>query len=64
MKDREKAEAIATERVQWIAPLLDETLDAARSRTLRAQIAVQSGVSDRTLRRYVAAYQAEGFAGL
>ena len=64
MKDREKAEAMATERVQLIAPLLDEALDAARSRTLRAQIAVQSGVSDRTLRRYVAAYQAEGFAGL
>ncbi len=64
MKDRKKAEAVATERVQLIAPLLDEALDAARSRTLRAQIVAQSGVSDRTLRRYMAAYQADGFAGL
>ncbi len=39
MKDREKAEAMATERVQLIAPLLDEALDAARSRTLRRYVA-------------------------
>ena len=64
MPDREKAEAIATERVQLIAPLLDEALDTARNRTLRAQIVAQTGVSDRTLRRYVSQYQALGFLGL
>lgn len=64
MKDRDKAEAIATERMQLIAPLLGEHVDAALARQLKATMSAQSGLSERTIRRYVARYQAEGFRGL
>ncbi len=64
MKDRDKAEAIATERTQLIAPLLGDHVDAALARQLKATMSAQSGLSERTIRRYVARYQAEGFRGL
>ena len=64
MKDRDKAEAIATERMQLIAPLLGDHVDAALARELKAMMSAQSGLSERTIRRYVARYQAEGFRGL
>lgn len=64
MTDRDKAEAIATERMQLIAPLLGDHVDPALARQLKATICAQSGLSERTLRRYVARYQAAGFRGL
>ena len=64
MKDRDQAEAIATERMQLIAPLLGDYVDAALARQLKATISAQSGLSERTIRRYVARYQEEGFRGL
>jgi putative transposase len=64
MKDRDKAEAIATERMQLIAPLLGDHVDAALARELKATMSAQSGLSERTIRRYVTWYQAEGFRGL
>ena len=64
MKDRDKAETIATERMQLIAPLLGDHVDAALARQLKATMSAQSGLSERTIRRYVARYQAEGFRGL
>jgi len=64
MKDRKKAEEIAGQRVQLISPLLAEGLDAAQARQIKAQICEQSGISERTLRRYLARYRVEGFAGL
>ncbi|MDI6915069.1 MAG: DDE-type integrase/transposase/recombinase [Desulfitobacteriaceae bacterium] len=64
MKDQKKAEEIAAERVQLLSPLLAEGLDPAKARELKAQLCLANGISERTLRRYLAAYRQEGFAGL
>jgi transposase InsO family protein len=64
MKDRRKAEGIASERVQLLAPLLAEGLDAAKAKEIKTRICAETGISERTLRRYLAAYRAEGFDGL
>jgi putative transposase len=64
MKDKEKSEEIATNRMQLIAPLLDKGLDAAKIMQLRKQICDQNGISDRTLRRYQAQYLKTGYNGL
>ena len=64
MKDQQKANAIAAERVQILSPLLAEGLDAAKARQLREQICSQTGLSERTLRRYLAQYREEGYDGL
>lgn len=64
MKDHKKADDIAAQRVQLIAPLLAQGLDSARANQLKTQICEQTGLSERTLRRYMARHQAEGFEGL
>ena len=64
MKDQRKADAVATERVQLLSPLLAEGIDAAKVRQIKARICEQTGISERTLRRYLAQYQADGFSGL
>ncbi|MBU8711116.1 DDE-type integrase/transposase/recombinase [Brevibacillus parabrevis] len=64
MKDQKKAEEIATQRVQLLSPLLAEGLDPARASQIKASICEQTGMSERTLRRYLAQYREEGFAGL
>lgn len=64
MRNREKAEAIAAERLQLLSPLLAEGLDPAKAKQVKAQICTQTGLSERTLRRYMAQYRKEGFSGL
>lgn len=64
MKDRKKAEEIAVKRMQWLSPLLADGLDAGKVRQLKAQICAQTGLSERTLRRYLAQYRMERFDGL
>lgn len=64
MRDQKKAEAIAAERMHLLSPLLEEGLDSAKASQLKAQICAQSGLSERTVRRYLARYRAEGFSGL
>jgi transposase InsO family protein len=64
MKDQKKAEAIASVRVQLLSPLLAEGLDPAKARELKQRICEQTGLSERTLRRYLAKYRKEGFDGL
>lgn len=64
MKDQKKADAIAAERVQLLSPLLAEGLDAAKAKQIKARICEQTGLSERTIRRYLARYQADGFSGL
>lgn len=64
MKDKQKAEQIATERVQLLAPLLATDLDPAKAKELRSQISKETGISERTLRRYLEKYHQEGFLGL
>ena len=64
MRDQRKAEELAAQRVQLLSPLLAEGLDPAKARELRTRICEQSGLSERTLRRYMAKYSEYGFAGL
>jgi transposase InsO family protein len=64
MKDQKKAEAIASGRVQLLSPLLAEGLDPAKAREMKARICEQTGLSERTLRRYLAKYRQDGFGGL
>lgn len=64
MKDQKKAEQIAADRVQLLAPLLAEGIDPAKARELKQHICEQTGMSERTLRRYLAAYRQDGFSGL
>jgi len=64
MKDQKKAEEIAASRVQLLSPLLESGLDLAKAHEIKQRICEQTGISERTLRRYLAAYREEGFAGL
>lgn len=64
MKNQKKAEQIAVERVQLLSPLLAEGIDSAKARELKKKICEQTGLSERTIRRYLAQYRQEGFSGL
>jgi putative transposase len=64
MNDQKKSEEIASQRVQSIAPLLQPALDPATYQTLKDQIAAETGLSERTIRRYVNHYRQNGFSGL
>ncbi|HWQ76821.1 MAG TPA: DDE-type integrase/transposase/recombinase [Syntrophomonas sp.] len=64
MRDQKKAEEIASQRMQLLSPLLSEGLDNAQARQIKARICEQSGISERTLRRYLTQYRREGFSGL
>lgn len=54
----------AERRQRMIAPLLDDTLDRDKKVQLRKKIAADYEVSEKTIRRYEAAYQRCGFLGL
>ncbi len=43
---------------------MEEGLDPAKAREIKAKICEQTGLSERTLRRYLSAYRREGFDGL
>ncbi|WLR54804.1 DDE-type integrase/transposase/recombinase [Mesobacillus subterraneus] len=64
MSDHKKSEEMAVQRFQLISPLLAEGLDAGKVKELRDQIAKVSGLSERTIRRYLAQFQEDGFGGL
>lgn len=64
MKDKEKAEAIAIERLQHILPLTEESLDPARFIEMKRELSEQLGLSERTIRRYLARYRQHEFDGL
>jgi putative transposase len=64
MKDKKKAEEIAAERMQLVSSLLADGIDPAKAKQLKREICEQTGMSERTLRRYLAAYRKEGFGGL
>lgn len=64
MIDQKKAEAIAAERMRLLSPLLAPGLDPAKTSELKAQICGQSGLSERTIRRYLNQYRKDGFSGL
>jgi transposase InsO family protein len=54
----------ALRKYQIIAPILDQEIDPARKKELRARIAEKNGISTRTLQRYEAAYRKDGLLGL
>jgi putative transposase len=64
MRDKKKSEELAIQRFQLISPLLAEGLDAAKAKQLKDQIVQTSGLSERSIRRYVAQFREEGFGGL
>jgi putative transposase len=64
MKNHKKAEEIAVQRMQLISPLLAEGIDPGKAKELKKAICEQTGLSERTLRRYLSAYRSAGFAGL
>ena len=64
MANSEKNAQIAALRMKLIAPLLSPGLDRATYQRLKEQISRESGLSERTLRRYLALYQEDGYAGL
>jgi putative transposase len=64
MRDKKKSEELAIQRFQLISPLLAEGLDAAKAKQLKEQIVKASGLSERSIRRYVAQFREEGFGGL
>lgn len=63
-KDLNGRDNEALSRYTLIAPLLDESLDPAKRSQLREEAASKSGLSERTIFRYLAAYEEKGFEGL
>lgn len=64
IKDLQWQEQEALARYTLIAPLLDKNLDPAKRSQLREEIAGQSGITERTIYRYLEAYRKNGFSGL
>lgn len=60
--DREREEALRRYRI--IVPLLEEGLAESEKHNMRRLICKQEGISNRTLRRYVAAFKKGGFDAL
>jgi len=51
-------------RYETIAPLLNENMDAFERRRLRAHVLESSGISERSLRRHIQNYKANGYKSL
>ena len=66
MKDKPDPRETALKRYVAVAPLFEPGLEAAEARRRRAEILNRETcpVSERTLRRYTAAYREQGFDGL
>jgi len=60
--DERREEALRRYRI--IVPLLEEGLAESEKRSIRRLIRIREGISDRTLRRYVAAFKRGGFDAL
>jgi putative transposase len=55
---------MAVSRFEMIAPLMQADISDAEKRRIRAEIMEKHSISERTLRRYAAAYREGGFDGL
>jgi len=67
MANQQKPDEIALNRYKIIAPIIaavEEKADAAKYVALKKETIRQSGVSRRTLERWLAGYMADGFDGL
>ena len=59
-----EANEMLLKRYEMIAPLLNENIDNFERRRLRAQILESSGISARSLRRYMQTYKEKGYKSL
>lgn len=59
-----RSEEIAANRLKLISPLTDPLLDKGKRQLLKEDICRQTGLSERTIRRYLNLYQEQGFEGL
>ena len=64
MQDHRKADQIATERAEMLGPLLTPGLDPAKRSQIIREIGNRYQISERSIRRYLQAYEADGFIGL
>lgn len=62
--DNKRSEEIAANRLKLIAPLMDTALDKDKRQLLKEEICIQTGLSERTIRRYLNEYAEKGFEGL
>lgn len=62
--ETQRIEEIAANRLKLISPLLDPALDRDKKQVLKEQLCIQTGLSERTIRRYLNQYQEKGFDGL
>lgn len=62
--DKRRSEEIAANRLRLITPLLDSTLDKEKINQLKEELCLQTGLSERTIRRYIQSYEQQGFEGL
>jgi hypothetical protein len=63
MQDHRKADQIATERAEMLGPLLTPGLDPAKRSQIIREISNRYQISERSIRRYLQAYEADGFIG-
>jgi transposase InsO family protein len=50
--------------MELVSPLIAEGIDAGRLKQMKEQICQRTGISERTLRRYLSKYKEQGFNGL
>jgi len=62
--DLKRSEEIAANRLKLISPLLDTALDRDKMLQLKQDLSKQTGLSERTIRRYLQEYKEKGFEGL
>jgi len=64
MTKAQNPEEVATQRVEILSPLLYREMDRAQRSQLIREISEREGISERTLRRWLLAYEEDGYRGL
>ena len=67
MKENKKAEEVAANRFGVISPVvvaMEQGADPAKLAQVKREVCRQSGISDRTLRRWLERHEGDGFQGL
>ena len=64
MGKAQNPDEVATKRVEILSPLLYREMDRARRSQLIREISEREGISERTLRRWLLAYEEDGYQGL
>lgn len=62
--EKQRIEEIAANRLKLISPLLDTALDRDKRQMLKEQLCSMTGLSERTIRRFLNQYKEHGFEGL